>query len=331
MKLSIIILCWNDWKVIADCLRSIFAGTRSVKFEVIVSDNGSTDGTPQKVREAFPQVRVIENGINLRFSKGNNVGIQASTGEYILILNPDTILHKGSLDRWIAFADAHPSAGGFGCRVLNPDGSYQGSARPFPSARRDWISALYLRPLGYLSNAFLSDKYVRWRGQTERVIDWQSGCCLLVRAELLKRIGGFDEQFSYYYEDMDLCRRIWGAGYSIRYTPEVRVTHLGGQSTITRFPVAFELDKYRNRYRYYYKYFGNRGVRHCRQTTLAWLWVRRSGYAALQAIRPTKALESRLALYCAAIEWNKRVDPVQLAENGTEPVTASQAPVRAPR
>lgn len=112
MKLSIVILCWNDLKVITHCLRSIYSGTHSTEFEIIVSDNGSTDGSIEFLRENFPQIRVIENGANLRFSKGNNVGIRASNGEYVLILNPDTIIHEGSLDRWMEFADRHPEAGG---------------------------------------------------------------------------------------------------------------------------------------------------------------------------------------------------------------------------
>src|ERR1700682_6239558 len=158
MRLSIVILCWNDLKVISDCLRSIYSGTRLIEFEVIVSDNGSTDGSLPFIRENYPEIRVIENGQNLRFSKGNNVGIWATQGDYVLILNPDTIIRDGSLDRWIEFADRHPEAGGFGCRVLNADGSYQGCARPFPTIWREWLAALYLRPLGYLSDVFIADK-----------------------------------------------------------------------------------------------------------------------------------------------------------------------------
>jgi GT2 family glycosyltransferase len=331
VKLSIVILCWNDWKVISECLRSIFEGTHSVEFEVIVSDNGSTDGTAGLIRESFPQVCVIENGANLRFAKGNNAGIRVSRGEYVLILNPDTIIHEGSLDRWMEFADRHPEAAGFGCRVLNPDGSYQGSARPFPTAWRDWIAALYLRPLAYISDLFIADKYVRWKGETERAIDWQSGCCLMVRGELLRRLGGFDGQFSYYYEDMDLCHRIWDAGYPIVYAPDVTITHLGGQSTTARLPIAFELDKYRNRYRYYYKYFGKEGARRCRQTSLAWIRIRQIGYALVELIKPSEGLKRRLELYRAAAEWNRCVDPVELVENGKEPETSLQVFARVPQ
>jgi GT2 family glycosyltransferase len=330
MKLSIVILCWNDLKVISDCLRSIYSGTHSTTFEVIVSDNGSTDGSIAFIREKYPQVRVIENGENLRFSKGNNVGIREARGEYVLILNPDTIIHDGALDQWIEFADRHPEAGGFGCRVLNADGSYQGCARPFPTIWREWLAALYLRPLGYLSDLFIADKYVRWSGETERIIDWQAGCSLMVRGTLLKQLGGFDERFYYYYEDLDLCHQIWDADFPIVYSPKVVITHLVGQS-VKSFRIAFELDKYRNRYRYFYKYFGRRGARRCRQVSLGRLRVRQIGYSLLNFIKPSDALHKRLELYRAAIEWNRRVDPVQLVENGKEPETGLAVPVHVPQ
>src|SRR5579871_1384329 len=153
MKLSIVIICWNDWKVIENCLRSIIEGTARTEFEVIVSDNGSTDGSVERIRAQFPAARVIENRANLGFAKGNNVGIEAAYGDYILILNPDTIVHPGSLDRWMEYADRHPEAGAFGCRVLNPDGSYQESARPFPTVGRSLIAAFGLRSLSRLGDA----------------------------------------------------------------------------------------------------------------------------------------------------------------------------------
>src|ERR1700733_9868587 len=120
MKLSIVIICWNDWKVIENCLLSIFKSTHLIQFEVIVSDNGSTDGSVERIRTQFPSVRIIENRANLGFAKGNNAGIREASGEYVLILNPDTIIHDGSFDRWVVFADRNPGAGAFGCRVHNP-------------------------------------------------------------------------------------------------------------------------------------------------------------------------------------------------------------------
>jgi N-acetylglucosaminyl-diphospho-decaprenol L-rhamnosyltransferase len=331
MKLSIVILCWNDTKVIGNCISSIFAGTRVTDFEVIVSDNGSSDGTPEFIRMTYPQVRVIENGMNLRFSRGNNVGIASATGDYVLILNPDTVIHEGSLDRWMRFADGHPEAGAFGCRVLNPDGSYQRSGRPFPTIWRSWIGALGMRGIGYISEVFTSDEYLGWNGDTERTIDWQSGCCLLVRGALLKQIGGFDDQFQYYYEDVDLCHRVWDAGFKILFAPDVTITHLGGQSTKDRFPIAFELDKYRNRYRYFYKYFGEIGVCQCRLSSLACIRLRQVGHRLLSITRPSDRLQRRLELYRAAAEWNWTIDPVQFVKRGAEPALGMQPTLQVPQ
>lgn len=318
MKLSVVIICWNDWKVIENALRSIFACTHQIDFEVIVSDNGSTDGSVEKIKQQFPAVRVVENRANLGFARGNNSGIREASGEYVLILNPDTIMHEGSLDRWIEFAERHPEAGAFGCLVQNPDGTYQESARRFQTPTRLLVAALYLRPLEYLAPDVFSDQYLRWKGDSEREIDWQSGCCVMFRAEVLKKLNGFDEQFFYQFEEVDLCRRVWDAGYPIRFTPTASITHLGGQS-VGRFPIRFVIEVSRNRYRYYYKHFGKQGARRCRQIMLMHFRVRLLGYGLLNLFRPSETLKNRLAMYRAAIKWNQLVDPIEFVETGTEP------------
>ena len=318
MKLSIVIICWNDWKVIENCLASIFDGKTNTPFEVIVSDNGSTDGSIQRIRTKFPAVRLIENGENLGFSKGNNAGIREASGDYVLILNPDTIVHPGSLDRWIEYAERHPDAGAFGCKVLNPDGSFQGTARPFPTVSRALIAALGLRPLGFLGKAFLSDKYVGFNGDREREIDWQSGCCVLVRGDILRQIGGFDECFFFHYEEVDLCYRVWQTGHPIRFTPNVTITHLGGQS-VGRFPVRFAVETTRNCYRYFYKHFGAKGAKRCREVILLNLRIRHLLYGAQSWFKRSESLKRRLDMYRLVIEWNKMLDPIQFLEHGIEP------------
>jgi len=320
VKLSIVILCWNDRKVIADCLRSIYAGTHSTEFEVLVSDNGSTDGSIEFIRKEFPQVQVIENGVNLRFAKGNNAGIRLSQGEYVLILNPDTIIHDGTLDKIVAFAGTHPEAGAFGCRVLNADGTFQGCIRPLDTIRSEWCAALGLGFLGYFSDWFNPGVYVGWKGDAERTVGWLAGCFILVRGELLKRLDGFDEQFFYYYEDADLCRRIWEAGYTILYTPDVTITHLGGQSTNKRLsPIGFKLDSQVTRYLYFYKYYGAQGARRCRRVVLVSLFLRRLGHGIIQFVRPSEAGKRNQELRRTLFEWNLRVDPDRLIESGEEP------------
>jgi GT2 family glycosyltransferase len=324
VKLSIVIICWNDLKVIRDCLESIYASTHNTPLEVIVSDNGSRDGSVEFIRKNYPDVRVIENRANLGFAKGNNVGIQASTGEWIHILNPDTIIHDGALDRLVAFAQKHPEAGAFGCRVLNPDGSYQISARPFPTVLRYLLAALYLRPLAYVSKIFTSDTYTGWKGDSERTVDWQSGCCVMFRGALLKQLAGFDEQFFYQGEEVDLCLRVWKAGYTILFTPEAIITHLGGQS-VGRFRLRFEIEKLRNRYRYFYKHFGPAGARRIRWVCLLSIRVRQAGYSLVRLIKRDDSIKNRLEMYKVIAEWNTRLDPVSLVEQGHEPPLTSGA------
>jgi GT2 family glycosyltransferase len=323
VKLSIVIICWNDRKVINDCLSSIYASTHDIEFEVIISDNGSDDGSVDYIRKAHPGVYIVENGANLGFAKGNNAGIRHCRGHYVLILNPDTIIHDCALDKLVAFADQHPEAGGFGCCVLNPDGSYQESARPFPNIWRNWVAALYLRQLAHISNFFLSDTYTGWDGTTERDIDWQSGCCVMFRRDLLRSLGAFDEQFFYHFEEVDLCRRIWNSGHPILYTPAAQITHLGGQS-VNRFPGRFELERLRNRYRYFYKHFGPDGARKCRGSVLAWIRVRQLGYGVLGFFAPSDSLHQRMAMYRLSRKWNSELDPIRFVEAGEEPEFVKQ-------
>jgi GT2 family glycosyltransferase len=320
MKLSIIILCWNDKKVIDDCLKSIYSTTRAIEFEVIVSDNGSTDGSVDFIRRNYPKVRVIENRRNLRFAKGNNVGIRESHGDYILILNPDTIINPGTLDGMVKFADQHPEAAAFGCKVLNADGSYQTSGRPFTTIRGEWIVALYLRPLGHLSNWFTSDVYPGWTGETERPVDWLSGCFILARSEVLRNIGGFDAQFFYYYEDMDLCRRIWETGHQILYVPDFSIIHLKGESTNKRLPaINFILDSQITRYLYYCKYDGELGLLRARRVALASSFLRWLGYSLTCCLMLTENRKQQVESLRTLLRWTYRIDPIRLVESGEEP------------
>jgi GT2 family glycosyltransferase len=329
MKLSIVIICWNDLEVIRDCLRTIFAETTRTDFEVIVSDNGSTDGSIEFVREEYPRVRIVENGANLGFSRANNTGIPVATGEYILILNPDTLILDGALDKWVAWADGHPEAGAFGCRVLNPDGSNQQPARPFPTVWRYLVSALYLRSLGRVSDLFMSDSYVGWDADSERPVDWQMGACVMFRGDLLKDLGGFDPCFFYHFEEVDLCYRVWKSGHPILFYPGAEIIHLGGQS-VGRFPIRFKLETFRNRYRFFYKHYGMGSARRVRWVSLLSLRIRQLGYGLLRRFRPSEALDNRMAMYRVTIDWNRRLDIVRFIETGEEPVTSYEPLAPAP-
>jgi len=330
MKLSIVIICWNDLKVIANCLKSIFDETNHFDFEVIVSDNGSTDGSVEFIRERFPEVQIVENNANLGFAKGNNAGIRVAQGEYILILNPDTVILNRALEKLVAFADRHPEAGAFGCRVLNPDGSFQIPARPIPTVSSQLVGALYLRWLGHFSRAFESEIYVGWEGREERTIGYQMGCCVMFRGELLKRLGGFDERFFYHFEETDLCCRVWQSGSSILFFPGAEITHLGGQS-VGRFPIRFALETYRSGYRFFYKHYGVKGLIGIRWVNLLCLGRRYCGYKLVSFFKNSEALQNRLKKYAVAIKWNFRLDPVEFINSGKEPNVGYEPLASAPK
>ncbi len=149
---------------------------------------------------------------------------------------------------------------------------------------------------------------------------WLAGCFILIRSELVKKLNGFDPQFFYYYEDTDLCHRVWDSGYTIRYTPSCSITHLGGQSTINRFtPISFALDAAVTRYLYYYKYFGMKGIKSCRRAFLVGIVIRKLAFGALNLVRPTVATEKKLDLLKNLDEWHRRVDLKRLVEQGEEP------------
>lgn len=329
MKLSIVIICWNDLKVLPDCLKSIYAETLPWDYEVIISDNGSADGSVAFVREHYPRARIVENGANLGYAKGNNAGIRVARGEYVLILNPDTIIHANCLVKLVAFADQRPASGAFGCRVLNRDGSYQHPARPLPTVRGNFIAALGIRFLERFSKSFTSDKYLTWDGHTEREIGFQSGCCLMFRGDLLSQLNAFDERFFYHFEETDLCFRSWKAGRPVLYCPDAVITHLGGQS-VGRFPIRFALETYRSQYRYFFKHFGEKGLHRARRVAQLHLAIRWCGYRVIKWFKPSEALDNRLKCYRTLLSWNWRLDPSRFIRDGTEPETGHAPMAPAP-
>jgi GT2 family glycosyltransferase len=222
IKLSIIVICWNDAAVLGPCLASIAANPPPFEFEVIVSDNGSSDNSLD-IASAFG-VRVLSNVVNLGYGSGNNAGAAIAHGQYLLFLNPDTIVHAGALAKLVTFMEGNPRAGVVGPRVLNPDGSFQLSAHPLPSPSRFLVKALFLR---YLPG-FPTDRYMNWRGEETRQVGFVAGCALLIRADLFRLVHGFDFRMVHQYEDTDLCASVQKLGLSVMYYPGATITHIRG-------------------------------------------------------------------------------------------------------
>jgi GT2 family glycosyltransferase len=231
---SIVIVSWNTREVLRDCLRTVYEQTRDVAFEVIVVDNASTDGSAEMIRSAFPQTLPLVNSVNRGFAAANNQGLEAAQGRYVLLLNSDTQVLDGAIDKMVRFADAHPEAAAAACRVLNSDRTWQPTCFLFPSALNLLIAALYLNKLFPRSRLWGRERMTWWDGLEARAVDVVTGCFILVRREAIQQVGVLDESYFMYGEEADWCYRFRKAGWKVLFTPSAQIVHLGGVSSAQR-------------------------------------------------------------------------------------------------
>ncbi len=251
---SIIILSWNTRALLADCLDAVERCGAGVSFEIIVVDNHSSDDSLAMLRERYPRVRVIANNENVGFARGNNQGVQAASGRYVLLLNSDAFLTEGALPALLAFAEAHPKAGMVGARLVNPDGSFQASFTPIPTLKQEFLILSGLGRLlygpNYPSRGAEMDAGPQRAGYVE-------GACMLSPRDAYLQVGGLDEGYFMYAEDVDLCFAMQRHGWEVWYHPGAEVIHLGGASSKNRKPQR-EADLYKSRVRFFRKYYGAR-------------------------------------------------------------------------
>jgi GT2 family glycosyltransferase len=228
VDVSAIIVSYNTRQMTLDCLQALVGELKNFKFEILVADNASSDGSAQAIRAAFPSVRVIESERNLGFGGGNNLAMKEAAGRYFLLINTDAIVHAGAVQKLVEHMDSHMKVAVVGPRLLNGDGSLQPSCYRFPSPGRAWAENLFISS-AFGTESILGD-YRRWQHDRERIVDWVIGACCLVRRQVYEQVGGFDERFFMYAEETDWQRRMCGAGWDIGFTPAAEVTHLGGAS-----------------------------------------------------------------------------------------------------
>ena len=232
---SILIVSYNTRELTLACLDSILAETRGASFEVIVVDNASTDGSPAAIAAHPLRPTLLALHSNVGFAQGNNIAAAKASGELILLLNPDTVVLDGAIDRLVAFSRRHPESGIWGGRTLFADGRLNASSawgRMTPW--RLLCRAVGLTGLAPRSALFNGEAIGGWQRDTEREVDIVSGCFLLVSAALWRRLGGFDPVFFMYGEEADLCLRARALGAQPRITPTATIVHLGGASEVNR-------------------------------------------------------------------------------------------------
>jgi hypothetical protein len=242
-KLSIIIVNYNTCELLLDCLRSIVAAGPRIPYDVIVVDNGSKDGSVAAVAAEFPGVMLIANPTNRGFSAANNQALRQSTGDYVLLLNSDAKLTEGTVEDLIQFLEKNPEAAAAGPMLLNEDGTFQRSFFPFPSAGKTFLHILaidrwVLRILKLRALKSLASRMGALRLYTrdpdERApqkVAYLLFACILLRRDVLERIGLFDEELFFYHDDCEFGYRLAKAGLGVWWVPSSRVVHVGGGSS----------------------------------------------------------------------------------------------------
>ncbi len=233
MKVSVIIVNYNVKYFLEVCVHSVLRAAQGLETEVIVVDNNSSDGSCDFVRQRFPSVTLIQNKENVGFSRANNQAVAIARGEYILFLNPDTVMPEGFLKTTIAYMDQHPEAGALGPRLIDGKGQFApDSKKSFPSLSVAIFKTTGLNKI-FSRSAYINKYYAVHVAERETAeVDVLSGCCMLVRKEAMEKSGGpFDEDYFMYCEDVDLSYRIQKAGYKNIYYPEVDLIHYKGEST----------------------------------------------------------------------------------------------------
>lgn len=222
--ISIVLVCWNNKDYLGPCLDSLYGGGLRSSYDVVVVDNGSTDGSQAMLREEYPDVRIIQNDHNVGLGKASNQGIEATQGRYVLLLNNDTVVNGPSLDAMVDFLDANPEAGAAGGRLLNADGSVQSCYNNFSTLREEFLIATRLGEMmwdGYPAN--VDDSEVR-------SVSWLGSACVMLRRAALDQVGLLDEEYFIYGDEADLQYRMKQAGWDIFYIPHAYTIHYGGRS-----------------------------------------------------------------------------------------------------
>jgi GT2 family glycosyltransferase len=252
VDVSICIVNFNTKDDLDACIASLGRAVSSVSYEVIVVDNASIDGSPELVRTKYPWVKLIANKRNVGYATACNQAIRVSSGRYIMLLNPDTILHEGAIDELVRFMDSHKCVAVAGPKLLNLDGTIQYSCRTFPTMLVGLLRRTPLEKLFPSSKAVKRYLLSNHSHDEPMEVDWVSGAAMIVRREAIETVGLLDEGYFMYCEDVDWCWRMRKAGFKVFYVPTSVITHAIGRSSDQLF-VPMLLQRHKSMLRFYFK------------------------------------------------------------------------------
>lgn len=301
---SIVIVSWNTREILRDCLTSISQQTHA-SHEVIVVDNASTDGTQGMLKEEFPAITLIANTENVGFAAANNQGLEIAKGTKLLLLNPDTIILDGAIDRMICWLDKHPDVGCVGCQVWEDETTIQHTCFADPHPLNLAIGEFNLYRLARWVPMFGRTEYTGWERTETRTVDVVSGMFMLVPRAVFEAVGPMDEAFFVYSEEADWCRRIRNAGWRCVFAPEARILHLdGGSKSTVQIRSRMYVQMQKSKTIYVRKHYGRIGELSARTVFVVGALMRGTVFGVLGLVRPGAEAKAKIRLAKAALVYH---------------------------
>ncbi len=302
--ISIIVVNLNTRELLRECLASVLRSTGSLSMEVIVVDNGSSDGSAVMVLSDFPSVALIRNATNEGFARPNNVGMELAKGRHVLLLNSDTVVDPGACATLVRFLDEHPDVGACGPMLVYPDGRTQRSAKGFPTIVTHFCDMFFLDRLFPNSRLFGKGEMLYFDYSKAAAVDHLMAAAFLVRREVLEEVGLLDERFAVYYNDMDWCFRMNASGWTLWYVPEARVVHHLGSTVgmVNRSFVLFQV-LHENVLLFYQKHYGRLSVVLYRLLTFKGFILRSLGWSVLSILRPSEHARHMMVFSWKTLWW----------------------------
>lgn len=301
---SVIIVNWNTKELLLACINSLKNETHDVTLEIIVVDNASTDGSQEALKQHFPDVTLIQNEENFGFAKANNIGIRASTGKYICLVNSDVEVKSGCIDQMINYIEQYPRIGMLGPKIFYPDGRVQVSCKQFPSLWNQLCSAIGLHRIFHKSKTFAGEEMTFINFDKLSEVDCLIGAFWLIKREALNQVGLLDEDFFFYSEDFDWCKRFWKHGWEVVFFPRAEIIHYTGGSS-KKTPIKYYIQQRRAKLQYWEKHNGRHASMCAKNIMFLHQIIRVVSWSALFIIKPSsrKTVSLKINRSIACAQW----------------------------